>query len=141
MLPANVVQKPLGYLNSSITMNIYTHRAPEVEVKAAKVLDSIFSLVVSKGPEPLPPLTLIFEIFPANRYKKRADERTRTADLPSLRVIISALQGSLPCVAPRDDARRTGSVGEVAATVAEGKVESSGKHHVEPTVFARRTHS
>ena len=92
-VPANVVQKPLGYLNSSITMDIYTHRAPEVEGKAAKVLGNMFSLVVSEGPEPLPPLTLIFEIFPAKSYKKRADERTRTADLPSLRVISQVLLG------------------------------------------------
>jgi hypothetical protein len=60
-------------------MDIYTHRVPEVEGKAAKVLNNIFSSLVSKGPEPLPALTPIFEIFPANRYKqesRRADLRT-----------------------------------------------------------------
>ena len=54
--------------------------------------------------------------FPANHPKKRADERTRTADLPQLRAINRVLQGlarvcrslypsgflflRLPCVAP-----------------------------------------
>ena len=56
---------------------------------------------------------MCFCVLPANRHKKRADERTRTAFLLQLRVIGQVLQGfvnaaclegfhfpALPCVAP-----------------------------------------
>jgi hypothetical protein len=41
----------------------------------------------------------LLTFFPANELKKRADERTRTADLISLRVIIRALRSIVPSVA------------------------------------------
>jgi hypothetical protein len=40
-------------------------------------------------------------VLPANHDKKRADERTRTADLISLRVISQALQGFAALCKPR----------------------------------------
>src|SRR5215213_3254888 len=59
---------------------------------ALRRASSVKWVAVNRSRQELRAFELLY-VFPANRYKKRADERTRTADLISLRVIIHSLQG------------------------------------------------
>jgi hypothetical protein len=78
-----------------MTLDCYSHWIPSMGRHAAEDMDEAleYSLLLTycrQSPRHLLGGILFYGIC---RQKRRADERTRTADLISLRVIIQALQG------------------------------------------------